>query len=688
MALEFMHRKESKFRDDFRMTLVREQKRKSKGPAEGKNGWVGRGDKDTMINTITLNFACLNPAVSFDDLKEEVRAIVLTSGTLSPMATFASELDVKFPISLEAQHVVDKSQVWVASLGKGPNKYSLNAAYRNASTLQFQDEVGEMVIEVCKKVQFGVLVFLPSYKMLNTLVERWQSNGMWKRLFDIKHIITEPRFNDQLASVMKEFYEVVEETTRSPTGLASFGQNGAIFFAVCRGKVSEGLDFADNNARAVICIGIPFPNVKDMLVDLKQKYNDQKKAEGTHGLLSGREWYQIQAFRALNQALGRCIRHKDDWGAILMVDERYRGNPKYVSSLSKWVRGKLRHFDDCHQMLEDLGQFTTDMKDFMEDRRKENEEKLAARKEVKEKKNMKELLNGDDSDGSSLKAHSKYFDQESSKNREGNSGDTAWTSPRITAKLAAAKEQEAKNKIEEMEKAESLKRRNEKVNANLDNQTHLQNGLDATSLLGGLPASITSGRGHITKKQSQAFSTSGTSVVSISSSEPSPPKMTILPPKLSKKSKKMDFLSDEDDGDEQVDERSGRPASSRPSLFSINAKPVTVEAESGKLVEAEPSKPAVNSHASRLREFAFKRQPQSNKQNPTTTSNSFAHPHQSDALISEPSKRKKPESPECGAGQPPSKKKSSRPWETDQGCVEQLANHHPRRAQGHGRLIK
>lgn len=322
MALEFMHRKESKFRDDFRMTLVREQKRKPKGPAEDKNGWVGRGDKGIMINTITLNFACLNPAVSFDDLKEDVRAIVLTSGTLSPMATFAGELDVRFPISLEAQHVVDKSQVWVASLGKGPNKYSLNAAYTNASTLKFQDEVGEMVIEVCKKVQFGVLVFLPSYKMLNTLIERWKSNGIFKRLFDIKHIITEPKFNDQLASVMKEFYDVVEETASSPTGLTSFGQSGAIFFAVCRGKVSEGLDFADNNARAVICIGIPFPNVKDMLVDLKKKYNDQKKAEGTHGLLSGSEWYQIQAFRALNQALGRCIRHKDDWGAILMVDDR------------------------------------------------------------------------------------------------------------------------------------------------------------------------------------------------------------------------------------------------------------------------------------------------------------------------------------------------------------------------------
>ena len=32
------------------------------------------------------------------------------------------------------------------------------------------------------------------------------------------------------------------------------GQTGAIFMAVCRGKVSEGLDFANNNARAVITV--------------------------------------------------------------------------------------------------------------------------------------------------------------------------------------------------------------------------------------------------------------------------------------------------------------------------------------------------------------------------------------------------------------------------------------------------
>jgi len=34
------------------------------------------------------------------------------------------------------------------------------------------------------------------------------------------------------------------------------GIDGALFLAVCRGKVSEGLDFIDNNARAVITVSL------------------------------------------------------------------------------------------------------------------------------------------------------------------------------------------------------------------------------------------------------------------------------------------------------------------------------------------------------------------------------------------------------------------------------------------------
>lgn len=40
-----------------------------------------------------------------------VRSVLLTSGTLSPLDSFAQELQLPFPISLENPHVIDPSQV-------------------------------------------------------------------------------------------------------------------------------------------------------------------------------------------------------------------------------------------------------------------------------------------------------------------------------------------------------------------------------------------------------------------------------------------------------------------------------------------------------------------------------------------------------------------------------------------------
>lgn len=61
---------------------------------------------------VEVAFWCFSPAIAMRNLcKEELTSVIITSGTLSPMGTFASELKTGFPVQLENKHVIKPSQV-------------------------------------------------------------------------------------------------------------------------------------------------------------------------------------------------------------------------------------------------------------------------------------------------------------------------------------------------------------------------------------------------------------------------------------------------------------------------------------------------------------------------------------------------------------------------------------------------
>ena len=75
---------------------------------------------------------------------------------------------------------------------------------------------------------------------------------MLEELEKIKLVVCEPRGNESLDKTMQEFYACIDTVNQDDRNALT----GAMFMAVCRGKVSEGLDFADNNARAIISVSI------------------------------------------------------------------------------------------------------------------------------------------------------------------------------------------------------------------------------------------------------------------------------------------------------------------------------------------------------------------------------------------------------------------------------------------------
>lgn len=112
--------------------------------------------------------------------------------------------------------------------------------------------------------------------MLLKFYDIWDHCGIIKRLEKLKGVYQEPRDSSHYKYVISAFYKDVY-------------CRGSIMFAVCRGKISEGLDFSDNAARCVILVGIPYPMVIDPKTILKRHYLDNQKREG--GILSGQQWY-------------------------------------------------------------------------------------------------------------------------------------------------------------------------------------------------------------------------------------------------------------------------------------------------------------------------------------------------------------------------------------------------------------
>jgi chromosome transmission fidelity protein 1 len=129
-------------------------------------------------------------------------------------------------------------------------------------------------------------------------------------------------------------------------------KQGGLLLSVVGGKMSEGINFSDGLGRCVVIVGLPFPNIMSGEWQSKLKYIESSMEERLEieGLeqrhrkelakSAGREFYENACMRAVNQSIGRAIRHKGDYAAIVMIDRRF-GTQKIKDKLPGWIREGL-----------------------------------------------------------------------------------------------------------------------------------------------------------------------------------------------------------------------------------------------------------------------------------------------------------------------------------------------------------
>lgn len=95
-------------------------------------------------------------------------------------------------------------------------------------------------------------------------------------------------------------------------------KNGALLMAVVGAKLSEGLNFTDDLARAVVMVGLPYPNLSSPELKERLKYvgNLSKQKGGKED--AGRELYENLCMSAVNQSIGKIFSAKWPWLTLVV----------------------------------------------------------------------------------------------------------------------------------------------------------------------------------------------------------------------------------------------------------------------------------------------------------------------------------------------------------------------------------
>lgn len=282
-----------------------------------------------------MQFLLLNPTSNFSDIVNEARAVVVAGGTMKPISEFRDRLLIGAGATLErivefsCDHIVPPENILPIALIRGSRQEKLLFNFNNRMSMGAS--LKEILKIACKTVRGGIVVFFPSYSYENWVYEQVKDINFERTLF------REPQNSGSVDEVLDKYAATIKKS-----------KHGALLFSVVGGKLSEGLNFSDDLGRCVIVVGLPYANI--MAADLKEKmaFLDRKEGQGV-----GQQFYENLCMKAVNQCIGRAVRHRNDYATVLLLDERY-GRASTKNALPDWIRRSLKvcEFKETFQLID------------------------------------------------------------------------------------------------------------------------------------------------------------------------------------------------------------------------------------------------------------------------------------------------------------------------------------------------
>ena len=257
-------------------------------------------------------------------------------------------------------HIIPKENLIVWPVSQGSSNAGFDFTFEKRSSISMVDELGISLARLSQVIPDGLVVFFPSYSYLDQVTAQWQkengaASSIWNQLSRHKSMFQE--FKDSRDAIGVN--EILHEYSKS----IDEGK-GAILLSVMGGKLSEGINFSDKLGRGVVVVGLPFPNIQSAQWKSKLEYIEQKTmnqgGSREKAKAAGREFYENACMRAVNQSIGRAIRHQKDFASIILLDRRY-SMPRIADKLPGWIKQGIAEenrsdppFDDILQSLQNF----------------------------------------------------------------------------------------------------------------------------------------------------------------------------------------------------------------------------------------------------------------------------------------------------------------------------------------------
>ncbi|CAL1712032.1 unnamed protein product [Somion occarium] len=329
----------------------------------------GRVTFSMIDDQVEIKYQHLNPATYFREVVEVARSVVLAGGTMSPISDVTNQLftwlSAEKLTTFSCGHIIPASNLQTLVVKKGPRGGDLQFKFDRRNDQALLAELGQIMLNFANVVPSGMVVFVPSYSFLHVLINAWESSGTLEKLRSKKRVFMEPQDASGVERVLREYAaEIQVPTVKAAPG--SGRKAGALLFAVIGAKLSEGLNFTDDLARAVVIIGLPFANLASPELRERMQYvNRLEQSRGVKRLPgvkdAATELYENMCMNAVNQSIGRAIRHKDDWASLVLIDGRY-SSPRIRSKLPKWIGESLIITETFGEVMKEMGRFYREKK--------------------------------------------------------------------------------------------------------------------------------------------------------------------------------------------------------------------------------------------------------------------------------------------------------------------------------------